>query len=364
MEDHIPIKQVKASAFTVPTDSPESDGTIEWNSTTMILVEIKAGNQTGIGYSYADQAAAFLIQKKLADLLIEKNAWNIPGIWSLMVQEVRNLGRPGIASHAISAIDTALWDLKAKLLDLPLALLLGQVHHSVPAYGSGGFTSYTIENLQEQMVRWAEEGLNMVKMKIGRPPQKDLHRVSSVRQVLPDQVELYVDSNGAFYPKQSVQKAMEFKDLGVTWFEEPVSSDDLNGLNFIRNHSPGEIDITAGEYGYDLWYFEKMLHAGAVDILQADATRCLGISGFLKVGHLCDAYQIPLSAHTAPSIHLHPGLSLAGMKNIEYFYDHVRIERMFFDGAAVHQKGVLKPDLTRPGLGISLKPAEMKKYKL
>lgn len=142
---------------------------------------------------------------------------------------------------------------------------------------------------------------------------------------------------------------------GVTWFEEPVSSDNLEGLHMVRDKAPLGMSISAGEYGYDVVYFRKMLEAGAVDTLQADVTRCLGITDFLRVGALCDAFFIPLSGHTAPTIHGYLGTVVKSMVNVEYFYDHVRIEQMLFDGSLVARNGLLTPDPERVGLGIELK---------
>jgi L-alanine-DL-glutamate epimerase-like enolase superfamily enzyme len=152
------------------------------------------------------------------------------------------------------------------------------------------------------------------------------------------------------------------QEQGVTWFEEPVSSDDLDGLRLIRDHGAGDVQVSAGEYGYHTPYFRDMLAAGAVDVLQADATRCSGISGFLEVSALCDAFQVPLSSHTAPSVHLHAACAAQPLRHIEWFHDHVRIEQLFFDGAARAEKGYVTPDLSRPGLGIELKSRDAQRY--
>ncbi len=353
---------MEVRAYRVPTDAPESDGTYEWNATTLVVVEITAGGMTGLGYTYADTATATLIRDMLADVVRGRDAMNIPGAWSAMAAAIRNLGRPGIASMAISGVDSALWDLKARLLDLPLVTLLGAVHEAVPVYGSGGFTSYTNEQLQKQLAGWVDSGIGRVKMKIGRDRAADLARVRAARQAIGDQAELFVDANGAYTRKQALGSARQFADLGVTWFEEPVSSDDLEGLHLIREQGPAGMDITAGEYGYDLFYFRRMLEAGAVDVLQADVTRCGGITEFLRVGVLCQARSLPLSAHCAPTLHLHAACALPNICHLEYFHDHDRIEHMLFDGAPVPRGGKLGPDLSRPGLGIELKRQDAQRY--
>jgi L-alanine-DL-glutamate epimerase-like enolase superfamily enzyme len=279
-----------------------------------------------------------------------------------MLHAVRNLGRTGVAAMAIAAVDSALWDLKACLLDVPLVTLLGAVRDGVAVYGSGGFTSYSVAQLQAQLSRWVASGIPQVKMKVGRDPAADADRVRAARAAIGPGAGLFVDANGAYSRKQALAFAAAFAECGVGWFEEPVSSDDLEGLRLLRDRCPAGMEVAAGEYGYDLFYFRRMLEAGAVDVLQADATRCAGISGFLRVGALCEARGLPLSAHTAPSLHVHPCCALPAMRHLEYFHDHVRIEQMFFDGALAPIDGALCPDLSRPGVGLVLKRSDAQRY--
>jgi L-alanine-DL-glutamate epimerase-like enolase superfamily enzyme len=263
---------------------------------------------------------------------------------------------------AISAVDVALWDLKARLLDLPLITLLGPVRNSVPVYGSGGFTSYSDRQLQKQLAGWVEQGIPRVKIKVGRDARKDIHRVTAARSTIGPNVDLFVDANGAYSRKQALAQAEKFVAMNVSWFEEPVSSDDLTGLRLLRDRAPAGMEIAAGEYGYEIGYFRTMLASGAVDVMQADATRCGGITGFLQVGALCEAYRVPLSAHTAPALHTHIGCASTPLRHVEYFHDHVRIENMFFDGVRSPVKGELLPDLSRAGMGIQVKHADVRRF--
>jgi L-alanine-DL-glutamate epimerase-like enolase superfamily enzyme len=356
------IERVDVAAFTVPTDFPEVDGTLEWDKTTMVLVQVEAGGKRGLGYSYADTATAQLIHDTLAEEIQGEDALAPTAAWNKMLHRIRNLGRPGICSMAISAVDTALWDLKAKLLNLPLVTLLGQVRAGTPVYGSGGFTSYSNAQLEKQLGDWAAEGIRQVKMKVGRRDLTHPDRVRAARQAVGSDVELYVDANGAYSRKEALQQAEMFRAFDITWFEEPVSSDDLDGLRLIRDRAPAGMDIAAGEYGYDLWYFRRMLDAGAVDVLQADATRCGGVTGFMAIAALCQAQGLPLSSHTAPALHMHLSAAAIPMRNLEYFHDHVRIERMFFDGIPMPVQGELRPDLSRPGFGLELKRADAEQF--
>lgn len=359
-----PIRGLKVSAYTVPTDRPESDGTLAWDSTTLVVVQASAASRGGIGFSYADTATALLIKDKLAERVLGRDALDVPASWSAMVAAVRNLGRPGISAMAISAVDNALWDLKARLLDLPLVTLLGAARDAVPIYGSGGFTSYSIGDLQEQLGGWVEQGISRVKMKIGRQPEHDVERVKAVRAAIGPEAALFVDANGAYSRKQALEQAQALAESGVSWFEEPVPSDDLAGLRLLRDRAPAGMEITAGEYGYDLAYFRRMCEAGAVDVLQADATRCAGITGFMRAAALCEAFGLPLSSHCAPSIHLHPCCAAEPVRHLEYFHDHVRIEHLLFDGALDPGNGRLEPDRSRLGLGLEFKSTDARQYEV
>ena len=358
----VAIQDLTVSAYTIPTDFPESDGTYAWDKTTIVIVEAQAGGKRGLGYTYADVATARLIEAMLINVVRGCDAMAVPQCWLAMVRAIRNLGRPGISSMAIAAVDAALWDLKARLLDLPLVTLLGPIQASVPIYGSGGFTSYSREQLQRQLGDWVANGIPRVKMKIGRHPENDIKRVLDAREAIGFETALFVDANGAYDRKQALALANRFAEAGVTWFEEPVSSDDLEGLRLIRDRAPAGMEIAAGEYGYDLWYFRRMLEAGAVDVLQADATRCAGITGFMRVAALCEAHGLQLSSHCGPSVHLHPCCAVTNFRHMEYFHDHVRIERMLFDGVQTPLRGQLQPDLSRPGMGLEFKRSDAVRY--
>jgi L-alanine-DL-glutamate epimerase-like enolase superfamily enzyme len=328
----------------------------------MVLVEVTAGNDSGIGYSYADTATAELIRKTLQQVVIGHSAINVTACWQKMVYSTRNLGRPGICSMAIAAVDIALWDLKAKLLGVPLCKLFGQVRESVPVYGSGGFTNYSQAQMQAQLTDWMAQGITRMKIKVGPHPQDDPARVRHARKIIGPDAELFVDANGALTAKAALRFADIFAESNVTWFEEPVSSDDLRGLAFIRERTPAGMDIAAGEYGYDIDYFRRMLEAQAVDVLQADATRCAGFTGFLQADSLALAHHIPLSAHCAPALHVHVCAAAHQLRHIEYFHDHARIERMLFDGVPSVKSGSLTPDISRPGIGLELKAADAARY--
>jgi L-alanine-DL-glutamate epimerase-like enolase superfamily enzyme len=357
-----PIERVAARAFEIPTDAPEADGTFEWDRTVLVLAEIDAAGETGLGYTYSDAAVARLIERSLAPAIAGYPVFDIAKVSAALWRKVRNLGRSGLAATAISALDVALWDLKAKLLGLPVASLLGRYRESVPIYGSGGFTTYSDERLRSQLAGWIEQdGCHWVKMKIGSEPERDPARVQAARGAI-GKAGLFVDANGAYAAKQALGLAGRFAEQGVVWFEEPVSSDDLDGLALVREHAPAGMEIAAGEYGYNADDFRRWVNGPVVDVLQADATRCGGVTGFLEAAALCEPHHLDLSGHCAPAIHLHVACAAPRLRHLEWFHDHVRIEQMLFDGAPKPHNGLITPDLTRPGFGLVFKERDAERF--
>ena len=346
------VERLHVTTRTIDTDEPESDGTLEWDSTTIVVVEAHAGGQTGVGYTYGDASVAAFVESLLAGVVCGRDALDVPASHAAMDRAIRNAGRTGAGAMALSAVDCALWDLTARLLDLPLCRLLGRAREAVPLYGSGGFTSYSDERLREQLGGWAEAGFARVKMKVGREPERDEHRVSVAREAIGDGVELMVDANGAYTRKQALGWAQRFAErFAVRWLEEPVSSEDREGLRWLRDRAP--LDIAAGEYGWTLAELDAMSHC--VDVLQADVTRCGGITNLLRADALCAARGIGFSAHCAPAAHLHACCACSALVHLEYFHDHVRVERMVFDGTVEPAGGMLRPDLERPGNGLEVR---------
>lgn len=362
-----PITNLTATAYTIPTDSPEADGTLAWTSTTLILVRAWAAGSVGTGWTYGSPACAAVVTDSLADLVRGRSPLDVSAVFDDMVASVRNTGRPGIAGYAISAVDVALWDLQARLLDLPLHRLLGAVRETVPVYGSGGFTTYAEGQLTAQLERWVnKQSIPRVKIKIGESfgtaTDRDLNRITQARSVIGETTDLYVDANGAYQRKQAIRLIEHAAEARVQWFEEPVSSDDLDGLAQVREAVSA--DVTAGEYGYDLTYFQRMCAAGAVDCLQADVSRCGGITEWRRVAAVAATHHLQISAHCAPHLHVHVGAATPNLRHLEWFHDHVRIESLFFDGALDPTGGSIKPDPQAPGHGLTLRTNDIDHYRI
>ncbi len=360
------VSSVRAAAYTVLTDAPEGDGTLTWDSTTLVVVEVCADGVLGTGWTYTAAAAAPLIRHVLAPVVEGSDALATVSTWEAMVRALRNIGRTGLGGMALSAVDTALWDLRARLLGVPLHRLLGSDLTSVPLYGSGGFTTYDHDQLVEQLTGWVhDDGMEAVKIKIGeswgRRESRDLDRVRQSREIVGPDVGLFVDANGGYTVGQAIRVGRALDELDVHWFEEPVSSDDLAGLRHVREHTRS--DTAAGEYGDSLDYFHTMLGARALDCVQVDITRCGGTTELLRIAALAAAAQIDVSGHCAPHLHAPVLAASSNLRHLEYFHDHVRIERMFFDGTPDPVNGRL-PLSHLPGHGLMFRGETAERYRL
>jgi L-alanine-DL-glutamate epimerase-like enolase superfamily enzyme len=360
------ISEVSTRVYDVPTDQPEADGTLEWSSTTVVAVEVRAENVVGLGWTYASSSCKALIDETLAPLVLGSDPLSITGTHEEMVRRCRNFGRPGIVACAISAIDIALWDLKARLFDCSLSDLFGRCRETVPVYGSGGFTTYDDATATAQLERWVGTlGVRQVKIKIGESwgtnVARDLARVAHARSVIGEGIELFVDANGGYSRKQAVRVGIECSDVfAVSWFEEPVSSDDLDGLREVRDQT--RCDVAAGEYGYDEAYFARLVRAKAVDCVQVDVTRCGGYTSWLRVAAIAAANGLDVSAHCAPSLHAPVAAAVPNLRHVEYFHDHERVDALLFEGARVPHGGAM--DLPAGDVGHGMAERQSEKFRV
>ncbi len=361
------VESVDARAYTIPTDAPEADGTASWRATTLVVARVHAAGLTGTGWTYGPPGCAALVDELLAGVVTGRDAFAVPGSWEAMVCAARNATRAGAVGYAISAVDVALWDLKARLLDVSLARLFGTVYDSVPVYGSGGFTTYSDDQLTQQLGGWVkDQRIPRVKIKIGESwgsaATRDLDRIAQARDVIGPDTALYVDANGGYQRKQAVRLAKSMAEWDVRWFEEPVSSDDLDGLREVRDRA--DADVTAGEYGTDITYFRRMCAYGAVDCLQVDATRCGGYTEWLRSAAVAASFGLTVSGHCAPNLHAPVAAATPNLRHLEWFHDHVRIESMLFDGALDPSGGTITPRADRMGHGMTLLDEAAESYRV
>jgi L-alanine-DL-glutamate epimerase-like enolase superfamily enzyme len=363
----VAIESLRCEVYTIPTDQPEADGTFSWQKTTLVVVRSFAGGEEGLGWTYATGACKAVVEEMLEPAITGLEVADVPRALETMVRAVRNVGRVGIASCAISAVETSLWDLKARLLGVSLSSLLGAGRDEVPIYGSGGFTTYDEATTRAQLAKWVGEwSIPRVKIKIGESwgtcPDRDMERVRLVRSVVGPDVDVLVDANGGYSRKQAVRLGRQMRqESAVVWFEEPVSSDDLEGLREVRDQV--DVDVAAGEYGFDLVYFARMLEAGSVDCLQVDATRCGGYLEWMRAAALAGARSMQVSGHCAPNLHAHVAVAVPNLRHLEYFHDHHRIEQLVFDGALDPTGGYLRPDPGALGNGLRLKAKDAEAYR-
>jgi L-alanine-DL-glutamate epimerase-like enolase superfamily enzyme len=361
------VTALDVSAYEVPTDGPdgkEADGTLEWSSTTCVVVQARGGGLTGLGYTYGPAAVGTFIEDQLATVVCGADALTPARTWTRMEQQIRNAGRDGVGAMAVSAVDNALWDLAARILGVPLVTLLGQVHEHANLYGSGGFCNYDRDRLQAQLGGWAGAGMARVKMKVGREPDRDRRRVQWAQEAIGPDVTLMVDANGAYRGKGALAWARWYAERGVDWLEEPLPSDDRAGLAWLRRVGPPGLDVAAGEYGWSLFGLADLLEAQAVDVVQPDVTRCGGYTTFRRVDSLCRARNLALSAHCAPAQSAHAVCACESALHLEYFHDHVRVESLLFDGTLDPRDGRLIPDRSRPGNGLELKRPDAEEHAL
>ncbi|MDY6995788.1 MAG: enolase C-terminal domain-like protein [Actinomycetota bacterium] len=348
------IDDVEVTAFEFPTPATEADATLEWESTTAVTVRVHAAGRSGLGWTYSSPAAATLITTHFAPLLRGRVVADVAAAGATLQRTSRNFGIGGLAMHAMSAVDVALWDLKAKLLDVSLTALLGACRDRVPVYGSGGFLTSGDSELSQDVAAWKAAGCRGMKIKIGHDggaaPERDLERVALFRELARDGIELMVDANGAYHSAQAIRLGRELERWDVHWFEEPVSSDDLEGLALAR--SGLGCDVAAGEYISTLYDAQRL--APVVDCLQADATRCGGYTGFLHMATIAAAHNLDISAHCAPALHGPVAAAVPNLRHVEWFNDHVRLEPQLLDGVSPVYDGAIVVQNQRPGHGMTL----------
>ena len=362
------ITEIKTTLLYDPDGFVVQDATIPpipsgTKGRSQLFVHIHTDEGTiGLGMAPGQRAIREVIHQNLSGVLIGEDPFMIEKLWQDMFWRVRGFGRKGVAFQAIAAIDIALWDLKGKILNQPIYRLLGPAHESVPIYGSGGWTNYSEAELVAEQTGYVERGIPRVKMKVakdfGRSEREDIERLSAVREAVGDDVEIYVDANNGYYAKQAIKMSQIFEQFDVAWFEEPVLADDIPGLAQVSQATT--IPVATGEHEYTKYGFRDLLLAGAVDIVQPDVHRVTGITEWMKVAAMADAFNLPVAPHAVSLVHLHCAMATPNLKVVEVLGAEEQSNSVWWTEVPPYDGGTWSPFPDRPGLGLEISPDALK----
>lgn len=343
---------------TIPPIDPNAKGRSQ------LFVQIHTDEGTiGLGYGPGQRSIQAVIHDNLSDLLVGQDPFMIEKLWQDMFWRVRGYGRKGVAFQAIAAVDIALWDLKGKALDQPIYRLLGPAHESVPIYGSGGWTNYAEKELVAEMTGYVERGITRVKMKVGKDfgqsESEDIERLATVREAVGDGVEIYVDANNGYYAKQAIKMSQIFEQFDVAWFEEPVLADDIPGLAQVAQNTT--IPVATGEHEYTKYGFRDLLVAGGADIVQPDVHRVTGITEWMKVAAMADAFNLPVAPHAVSLVHIHCAMATPNLKVVEVLGAEENSHPIWWaEVPPYNDDGTWQPYADRPGLGLEINPDSLR----
>ncbi len=361
------IQDIKTTVLSVPHLPGFQDATIrhivQGRSQCFVHVYTDRG-LVGLGLGGGTTAAREVIERTLKPILLGQNALHIEKLWDEMFWAIRGVGRKGLAFSALSAVDIALWDLKAKYYETPLYQLLGPYTESVPVYGSGGWTHFSLDELVAEQCGYVERGMRAVKMKVGKDfghsEREDVARLAAVREAVGPDVQIFIDANNGYYAKQAIRLARVFEEYDVGWFEEPVLADDIDGLAAVAKAI--DIPVATGEHEYTKYGFRDLIVRGGADIVQPDVGRVGGISEWMKVAHLAHAFNLPVAPHAYQLVHLHLACATPNLKIVECLGTVEAADRIFYTSFDEPRNGVWSPDPHKHGLGLELDPSAVKHY--
>jgi L-alanine-DL-glutamate epimerase-like enolase superfamily enzyme len=353
------IAAIRVHLVSAPVEGGFADATRKVESLGFVIVRvITAGGQEGVGITYHEvggEATAELIRRNIAPRLTGRDPLATEVIWQELFHYLRGVGRKGLTYCALSAVDIALWDLKGKILGLPVYKLLGGNRTHVPVYASGGWTSYSDDELVAEASGMVARGFTALKLKVGFNGGADLRcdveRVRKVRDAVGPQIRLMVDANNSFDAARAVQLANRIREYDIFFFEEPVLADDIPGLARFKRGT--DIPLATGEHEYTKFGVRDLLLSEAVDVLQVDATRVGGYTELLKCAALAQAWNVKLAPHAMELVHLHFAAAASDALFLERLLIFEGITEKVFPNAPVPVGGMIEvPDL--PGLGLAL----------
>lgn len=358
------IREVRTRYLVHPTARLVEDGTTPplprgSAGRRQLCIEILTDeDHVGLAVGYGPPGAKAVVDEALAPVLVGQDPSVVGELWAEMMWVVRDFGRGGVALQALSAVDVALWDLKGRAEGQPVFRLLGELRPDVVVYGSGGFTSFSPEELVAEMRAFVDTGFGAVKMKVGKSfgtcEEEDVSRVQAVREAIGSETELYVDANGAYGVEQAIRMAERFAAHDVRLFEEPVPADDTGGLAAVRAASP--IPIATGEQEYEAAGLRRLAEVGAAEVLQPDILRIGGVTGWRRAAVVAADNGLQLMSHAAQLVSLQVGCATAGFAAAEYMAIQVEMDRLWYRDVPVPVGGRWTPLPDRPGMGLDLRP--------
>ena len=315
---------------------------------------------TGLVPAPGGKMVKALIEDALKPLIVGENPMNNERIWSKIYWALLMGGRRGFVITALGIVDNAVWDLKGRITGQPLNRLLGGFQDRVNSYGSGINLNLSNEALVAQMKGYVDAGFKMVKMKIGhRDPEVDVERVRLVREAIGPHIHLSLDVNNAWSLTTALRLVRRLEPFGIYWLEEPILADEISSLAKLADKT--DIPIAVGENHYTKWEFKDLIAQGAVQIVQADVTKCGGITEFLKIAAMADAHGLPACPHHSVFTDV---AAIAAVPNglfHEYVHDMFEPASRLVLNPARPEQGVIEP-LDKPGFGIELDPAAFEKF--
>lgn len=328
---------------------------------TLVVARVRAEDgQEGVGWSNVLGSGARAIKAFLDDefvpIAMGRYAHEVRAIWTEMFRHSLTRGRKGVPLYAMSALDIALWDLRALEANLPIHQLLGAVRTSVPVYGNGCWTSLTLEELQAEARQYTDMGLAGVKVKIGGQPRVDLDRIDAVREIVGEDREIMVDANQRYDVNAAYRMSRHLGDRDIFWFEEPLVADSVMGYADLARRSP--VPIASGENEYSRFGFRDLIEAKAVHVLQPDVHRVGGITEFMRICALAEAYEMPVAPHTSFELHAQLVSACSTALMLEYydwFPDGFFTEEFDVRGGALEVS-------TTPGIGARFCPEVFEQY--
>jgi L-alanine-DL-glutamate epimerase and related enzymes of enolase superfamily len=367
MRDRIASVEVHLVETPVKGNFADSTRKVETIGFVVVLVKTDTG-RTGLGITYHEvggEAIRECINVDIAPRILGRSPMETEALYDESFAYMRGIGRKGLAFCAYSAIDIALWDLKGQMHDLPLFRLLGGKRNVVPVYASGGWTSYSIDELVEEAKRMVSEGYTKMKLKIGvdggKNINEDVRRIRAVREAVGPEVDIMLDANNAWTAATAIRFADKVRELDIFLLEEPVFADDIPGLARFKRGS--NIPVGTGEHEYTRFGVRDLILGNAVDIVQADVARCGGYTESLKIIALIQAWNLQYAPHGMEHMHMHLVAAHSCGLMLERLYMFEQVVGDVFDNPPAPKNGMLTLPET-PGLGLKVKLDALKSLKM